>query len=81
VLSKRADLRGKITYCDRVGATAMLPFGRMTPRERSYWLFQLSGWENEWYGVAEVGPDKVRHVVEVPVGRCPTGMPRRDLLR
>jgi hypothetical protein len=70
VLSRRSDLRGKVTYCDRVGATSMLPFGRVTPRQRSYWLFQLSGWENEWYAVAEIGKEKARLVVELPVGRC-----------
>jgi len=64
-LKKSSDLRGKITYCDRVGATFMLPFGRIRPKDRTYWIFQLSGWDDEWYEVAEVGPEKVRHVVEV----------------
>ena len=68
VLKKATDLRGRITYCDRVGATYMLPFGRIRPKERSYWIFQLSGWEDEWYDVAEVGREKVRHVVEVYAG-------------
>jgi hypothetical protein len=68
VLKKASDLRGRLTYCDRVGATYMLPFGRIRPRERTYWVFQLSGWENEWYDVAEVGREKVRHVIEVYAG-------------
>jgi len=62
-----SELRGKITYCDRVGATYMLPMGRIRPRERTYWIFQLSGWEDEWYEIAEVG-DKIRYVVEVYAG-------------
>ena len=59
------QLRGKLTYCDRVGATYMLPFGRVTPREDSYWVFQLSGWEAESYEVVAVRPKSVRYVLEV----------------
>jgi hypothetical protein len=73
-LQKASDLRGKITYCDRVGATYMLPFGRIRPRERIYWVFQLSGWEDEWYEVAEVGREKTRYVIELHAGSrnsCP----------
>ena len=29
----------------------MLPFGRMRPNKTTYWVFQLSGWETEWYEV------------------------------
>ncbi len=67
-LRKSSDLRGKITYCDRVGATYMMPLGRLQPREKIYWVFQMSGWESEWYDVAEVGREKARHVVEVLAG-------------
>jgi hypothetical protein len=69
VLKKVTGLSGKLTYCDRVGATYMLPFGVVRPKEKRYWIFQLSGWESEWYGVAEVGRERARHVVEVPGGR------------
>jgi hypothetical protein len=68
VLRKASDLRARITYCDRVGATYMLPLGRIRPKDKTYWIFQLSGWEDEWYEVAEVGREKVRHVVEVYAG-------------
>jgi hypothetical protein len=68
VLKKGTNLRGKVTYCDRVGATFMLPFGRIRPRDRTYWVFQLSGWESEWYEVAEVRPERVRLVVELFAG-------------
>ncbi|HET7216533.1 MAG TPA: hypothetical protein VFJ02_00735 [Vicinamibacterales bacterium] len=68
VLKKATGLSGRLTYCDRVGATYMLPFGRIRPKEKIYWVFQLSGWESEWYDVAEVGRERVRHVVEVPAG-------------
>ena len=69
-LEKTSDLLGKLTYCDRVGVVYMLPFGRIRPRTRDYWVFQLSGWDAEWYDVAEVGREKVRHVIEVNAGGC-----------
>ena len=69
-LERSNDLRGKITYCDRVGVVYMLPFGRIRPRTRDYWVFQLSGWDDEWYDVAEVSRGRVRHVIEVNAGGC-----------
>jgi hypothetical protein len=73
-LMEGTELRGKLTYCDRVGATYMLPFGRIRPKDRTYWVFQLSGWESEWYEVVSVRPEKIRYVLEVFAGRtrrCP----------
>ncbi len=64
----KPDLRAKITYCDRVGALYMFPFGRIRPKERSYWIFQMSGWEQEWYDVAQIGPGRARLVLEVYAG-------------
>jgi hypothetical protein len=46
----------------------MLPFGRIRPREQTYWVFQLSGWEDEWYDVALVRPKDVRYEIEVYAG-------------
>lgn len=69
-LGKATVLSAKLTYCDRVGVVYMLPFGRVRPRTRDYWIFQLSGWEAEWYDVAEVGREKVRHVIEMNAGGC-----------
>ena len=63
-LMEGTQLRAKLTYCDRVGATYMLPFGRIRPKEQTYWVFQLSGWESEWYevvcGPSEKGPLRPR---------------------
>jgi hypothetical protein len=72
-LSKKRQLTGKLTYCDRVGALYMLPFGRIRPKDQTYWVYQLSGWESEWYEVVSVRPEKVRYALEVvarPPGRC-----------
>jgi hypothetical protein len=65
---KKADLRGKLTYCDREGATYMLPLGRIRPWDRWYWVFQLSGYDAEWYDVAEVARERTRLVLEVYAG-------------
>jgi hypothetical protein len=62
------QLRAKVAYCDRVGVTYMLPFGRIRSKARDHWVFQLSGWEGEWYAVAQVAPGRVRFVLEVPGG-------------
>jgi hypothetical protein len=64
-LKKDMELRAKLSYCDRVGVTYMLPFGRIQPRKDIYWVFQLSGWESEWYDVVAVRPERVRAVIEV----------------
>jgi hypothetical protein len=75
-LKSRMILGAKTTYCDRVGATYMLPLGLVRPKERPYWVFQLSGWDDEWYDVAAVGRQNVQFVVEVQA-RGATGCPRR----
>jgi hypothetical protein len=72
-LTDASQLRAKVTYCDRVGATYMLPLGRIRPNKQTYWVFQLSGWESEWYEVVAVRPERVRYVLEVLAGagrRC-----------
>ncbi len=67
-LAADSQLNARLTYCDRVGVTYMLPFGRIRPRNKTYWVFQLSGWETEWYDVVEVRPKMARYVLEVFAG-------------
>lgn len=67
-LAKVKNLRGKLTYCDRYGVTYMLPFGRVRPNKTTYWVFQLSGWESEWYEVVATRRDSIRYALEVAVG-------------
>jgi hypothetical protein len=72
-LMKKTQLAAKLTYCDRVGARYMLPFGRIRPRKETYWVFQLSGWEGEAYQVVAVRSEDVRYVLAVFAGgasRC-----------
>jgi hypothetical protein len=60
----RADLMARVTYCDREGATYMLPFGIVRTRARQHWVYQLSGIGQEWYQVMQVSPGRLRPVVE-----------------
>src|SRR5690606_34280967 len=64
----RVDLAARITYCDRVGATFMQPFGRMRVRDRLYWIAQVAGPEAEWYLVAQIFPGRIQHVAEQLAG-------------
>jgi hypothetical protein len=76
-LVERADLLARITYCDRVGALYMLPFGRIHVKNRTYWVYQMSGWDQEWYTVARVSRREVRYMVEFPAGSIAScGRPR-----
>jgi hypothetical protein len=60
----RAQLAARVTYCDRVGVKYMLPFGRIHGGDRQYWVYQLSGFEGEWYEVVRIEPLRIRFVVE-----------------
>jgi hypothetical protein len=73
----KAALSARITYCDRVNATYMLPLGRIRVDDRTYWVAQLSGHESEWYAVAELSRDKARVVVEYFAGSRETCLPFR----
>jgi hypothetical protein len=64
----RAELGARITYCDRVGATFMRPFGRIRVAERIYWIAQVAGPETEWYIVAQLAPGRLRYVAEYFAG-------------
>jgi hypothetical protein len=65
---RKADLRAKLTYCDREGATYMLPLGRIRPWDRWYWVFQLSGYNAEWYDIVEIAKERTHLVVELYAG-------------
>jgi hypothetical protein len=66
----RADLSARLMYCDRVGAAYMLPFGSIRLRQSSYWVYQLAGYDSEWYAVARLGRPRIRVVAEYFAGRC-----------
>ena len=65
------DLGARITYCDRADVSFMLPFGRLLIDREPYWVYQVSSWRDEIYGVSRVRPDEVRPVLAVAGGGCP----------
>jgi hypothetical protein len=64
----RAEMQARVTYCDRVGAAFMQPFGRIRLRDRVFWVAQIAGPESEWYTVAQVDSGRVRYVAEYFAG-------------
>jgi hypothetical protein len=70
----KTDLTARVTYCDRQGASYMLPFGLFRANNRTHWVFQISSWESEWYTVVEATPGRVRFVAEYFGGGRPPAM-------
>jgi len=70
------SLSTRVTYCDREGVTFMQPLGRLRIDKDSYWVYQLSSWRDEVYGVSRVSQDGVKSIVAISGGFCPKE-PRR----
>jgi hypothetical protein len=64
----RADLGARLTYCDRMNASYMLPLGRIRVRGHVFWIAQLSGHESEWYAVARITRTRANMVAEYFAG-------------
>lgn len=64
----RTELAARVTYCDREGVSYMLPLGRLRVKSRTHWVYQMSGWEHEWYVVVEATPGRVKFVSEYFAG-------------
>jgi hypothetical protein len=71
------DIGARITYCDRADVTFMQPFGQLMIDREPYWVYQLSSWRDEVYGVSRVRPDEVKPVMAVSGGGCPKADPAR----
>jgi hypothetical protein len=69
------DIGARITYCDRADVSFMQPFGRLVIDREPYWVYQMSSWRDELYGVSRVKPDEVRAVMAVAGGGCPKNAP------
>lgn len=67
----RVRLSANVAYCDRKGASYMLPWALFRARDKVYWIFQFSGFEEEWYEVAEPKRGGVTSHVAYRVGFCP----------
>lgn len=69
------DVGARITYCDRADVSFMLPFGRLLIDAEPYWVYQISSWRDEIYGVSRSRPEEVRPVLAVAGGGCPKNAP------
>lgn len=67
----KVELTARATYCDRKGVGFMLPLGLIRAADRTYWVYQFSGFEGEWYLVSDVRHDGVRTVASFHAGACP----------
>jgi hypothetical protein len=70
----KTALKAVVTYCDRATASYMLPFGQIQLRNRTHWIFQMSGQDHEWYEVVEATPGRIRFVAEYEAGGIPAGL-------
>jgi len=66
----KSTISARVTYCDRKGVTYMLPFGRIRVDGKEHWVYQLSGFEEEWYVVARIEPRKLTFMAQVLGGFC-----------
>jgi hypothetical protein len=65
------DLSSRISYCDRKGVSYMLPLGLMTVDGKTYWIYQKSGFDAEWYVVARPTSRAIEIHAEYAAGACP----------
>ena len=65
------DLTSRVTYCDRKGVGFMLPFGTVRAGGRTYWIYQYSGYDAEFYQVTRPEPDDVKVAAGFHAGSCP----------
>jgi hypothetical protein len=75
VLVSKEDIKvriaARVTYCDRKGIGYMLPFGLIRADDNVYWVYQFSGFEEEYYEIAEPTRRGIENHVVYPVGACP----------
>ncbi|MGH9372325.1 MAG: hypothetical protein ACRD15_12400 [Vicinamibacterales bacterium] len=72
----KTQLKALVTYCDREHASYMLPLGQMRLRNRTHWIYQMSGRDHEWYAVAELTPGRTRIPAEYYAGGAPSSEPQ-----
>lgn len=64
-------LYARITYCDRQGMLYMLPLGLIKARDRSYWVYQMSGYGREGYLIGRPRPKETITELQYVGGTCP----------
>jgi hypothetical protein len=61
----------RVTYCDRMDDVFTLPLGVIRAGEKSYWIYQLSGYDREAYAVSRPTPKQIETEVLYRAGSCP----------
>ncbi len=64
------SVTGRVTYCDRMGVSYMLPLGRMTLNGRTYWIYQRAGYDAEHYAVSRPTIRRAEHEVIYSAAAC-----------
>jgi hypothetical protein len=67
----RTEVTARVTYCDRIDDVFTLPLGLIRAAGRTYWIYQLSGYDREGYVVARPTPKTVENEVQYVAGVCP----------
>jgi hypothetical protein len=65
------QLSVRVTYCDRMDDIFTVPFGVVRVGGKSYWIYQLSGYDREGYVVSRPTPRAIETDVRYPAGSCP----------
>jgi hypothetical protein len=64
------QISARVTYCDRKGVAYFLPLGLMHMGGRTYWIFQTSGYDLEWYSIARPTSKGILVEAGYTAGRC-----------
>ena len=65
------QLAVRITYCDRMDDIVAVPLDWFVPAGKSYWIYQLSGYDREGYAVSRPTPKEIETNVQYSAGSCP----------
>jgi len=65
------ELAVRITYCDRMDDIVAVPFGLVRASGKSYWIYQMSGYDREGYAVSRPTPKGIESNVQYSAGSCP----------
>ncbi|MEP6918869.1 MAG: hypothetical protein ABJC89_24730, partial [Acidobacteriota bacterium] len=66
----RIALGAQVSYCDRRDNTFMLPLGLIEQGGRSYWVYQVSGYEREGYAISRLLPKENQIQARYTAGTC-----------
>jgi hypothetical protein len=68
---RSTQLAVRITYCDRMDDIVAVPLGLVHASGKSYWIYQMSGYDREGYAVSRPTPKGIEANVQYSAGSCP----------